>query len=98
MDRGVSRVYVPEGSGRKHDSFFVEDVDRWRRRSNGWKIDSLSKTRAHQVCQNRALVPPFEGPTTHFRVVNFNALLDILNNILEESFFRLQLIENSVNQ
>src|SRR5215472_4536766 len=50
------------------------------------------------MCQNRALVPPFEGATAHFHVVNFNALFDILSDILEESFFRLQLIEHSVNQ
>src|SRR5580658_303625 len=61
-------------------------------------MDSLSKACAHQVCQNLALVPPIEGASAHLNVVNFNALLDVLSDILEERVFCLQLKEDGVDQ
>src|ERR1700740_52646 len=98
MDCRMSGIHVLERSWREHDGLFVENFDGRHRRPTRWKIDGFSKTCAHQLGQNRALVPPLEGGPTHFRIVNFNAFLDSLSNILEESFFHLQLVENSVDQ
>ena len=52
----------------------------------------------HQTGEDRALVPPFEGRPAQFHIVDFYSFLDILSNILEERFFRLQLIKSSVDQ
>ena len=88
MDCRMSGIYVFERSWREHDSFFVENVDRRNRRPTERKTDSLRKTCAHQLRQNRALIPPFKAGATHFRVVNFHTLLDVLDSILEERFLR----------
>ena len=48
--------------------------------------------------KDRALVPAFEGGSTQFHIVDFDAFLDVLSNILEEGFFRLQLIKHSIDQ
>src|ERR1700747_294856 len=50
------------------------------------------------MSEDRALVPPFEGRPAQFHIVDFYAPLEILSNILEERFFRLQLIKSSVYQ
>src|ERR1700756_1387435 len=98
MDCRMSWIYVLERSGREHESFLVKDFDRRRRRPTGWKADDFSKACAHELSQNRALVPPFKGRTSHFCIINFDAFLDPLSNILEEELFRLQLIENSIDK
>jgi hypothetical protein len=71
----------------------------WQNRRHGrptaWKTDGFSKTCAHQLSQNRALIPPFEGSATHFRIVNLNAFLDVLSRGSRCILFRtpLTLIE-----
>ena len=76
----------------------MEDIDRRHWRPTAWKTDGFRKTCAHQLSQNRALVPPFEGGATNFRIVNFNTFLDVLSNILKEGFLRLQLMEDSIDK
>jgi hypothetical protein len=98
MDCRMSGIYVFERSWREHGSFLVEDFDRRHGRPTARKTDGFSKTCAHQLSQNRALIPPFEGGATHFHIVNFNTFLDVLSNILEEGFFRLQLVEGSIDK
>ena len=98
MDCRMSGIYVFERSWREHSSFLVEDFHRRHGRPAAWKTDGFSKTCRHQLNQNRALIPSFEGGATHFRIVNFNAFLDVLSNILEERFFRLQLVEDGIDK
>src|SRR5580692_11555220 len=98
MDCRMRGIYVFERSWREHDSFLVENFDRRHGRPTAWETDRLSKSCAHQLSQNRALIPPFEGGATHFRIVNFNTFLDVLSNVLEERFFRLQLVEDSIDK
>src|SRR5580692_8476343 len=94
----MSGIDVFERSWREHGSFLVEDIDRWHGRSITWKTHGFSKAGAHQLHQNRALVPPFEGGAAHFSIVNFNAFLEVLSNILEERFFRLQLVKDRMDK
>src|SRR5580692_7902953 len=94
----MSGVHVFKRSRRESGSFLVEDIHRWYGRPTAWKADRFSKTCAHQLSQDRALVPPFEGGAAHFRIINFNTFLDVLSDILEEGFFRLQFVEDSVDK
>src|SRR5579864_8608185 len=98
MNCRMSGIYVFERSWREHDSFLVEDIDRRHGRPTAWKTDGFSKTCAHQLSQNRTLIPSFEGGATHFRIVNFNTFLDVLSNNLEERFFPLQLVKDSIDK
>src|ERR1700677_1375863 len=98
MDCCMSWVQVLEGSRREYDCFLVENVDRRLRGPAGQETDSFSKTRAHQMGKDRALVPPFEGWPTQFHIVDFEAFLEFLSNIQEERLLRLQLIKHSVDQ
>src|ERR1700739_393544 len=98
MDCRMSRINVFERSWREHGSCLVEDVHGRHGRPTAWKTDGFSETCAHQLSQNRALIPPFESGATHFRIVNFNAFLDVLNNSFEKRLFRLQLVEDSVDK
>ena len=94
----MSGIHVFEGSRREHDCFPVENFDRRLRSPAGQETDSFSKTRAHQMGKDRALVPTFEGCPTQFHIVDFEAFLEFLSNILEERLLRLQLIKDSVDQ
>ncbi len=58
----------------------------------------MSEASAQQVDQKLALVPGLESRSTQVHIVNFDSLLDILRQTLNEVFSRLQLIKHSVNQ
>src|SRR5215469_16790833 len=98
MDHRMSGIHVFERPWRQHDRFFVEQVDRRHSRPIRGKIDTFSKTCTHQLGQNRALVPSFEVGSTHLRIVNFNASLNVLSNQPEKRFVLLQLKQNGVDQ
>src|SRR5579862_2342235 len=98
MDCSMTWIYMFERPWRQHNRFLVKNFNRRRGRSAGRKTDSLGKSCAHKLDHNLTLVPPFEGAPAHFYVVNFNAFLDALSEILEKRLARLQLIENSVCQ
>ena len=48
--------------------------------------------------QNCPLIPSFEGGTAYLSIVNFDASLDVLSNILKEGFLRLQLKKGGVDK
>ena len=49
----------------------------------------------HQEC---ASVPRLEGGPSQVHIVNFDPVLNIFGNTLEEIFFRLRLIKGSVDE
>src|SRR5580704_9390289 len=76
-------------------------MDNFRRRNRGAagrEIDYFSEACAHQVHQQRASVPCFEGGPTEIHIVNFDSVLDILRHALNEVLSRLRLVKCSVNQ
>src|SRR6516225_1144978 len=98
MDYRTIGIQVFERSWREHGSFLVEDFNRRHGRTTAWEADGFRKTCTHQSRQNRALIPPFEGRATHVHIVNFDTFLDVLGDVLEKKFLRLQLVENSIDK
>src|SRR5882757_2310462 len=48
--------------------------------------------------KDRSLVPTVEGAPAQFHIVDFDALLDVLGNIVEETLFRLRLKKHGIDQ
>src|ERR1700727_673506 len=48
--------------------------------------------------QNCPLIPSFKGGAAHLSILNFDAFLDVLSNILKEGFLRLQLKKSGIDK
>ena len=97
MDFRVTWIHMYEVPGCEYDRVPVDDFRRRNGRAAGWEAYCLSEAFAHQVDQERALVPGLESGPAKFYVVNFDSVPDILHQTVKEVFSRLQLIKRGVN-
>src|SRR5215469_17131105 len=98
MNFRVYCIHMPEGSGREHHGFLVQN---FRGRDSPVcrrKTDSFSETRPRQVHQQRAAVPSLKRGSTEVYIVNFDSFLQPLCETLEERFLSLELMETCINQ
>src|SRR5215467_6366717 len=73
----------------EHDGLLVQSFAWWNRGTTGAETHGFSQTRTDEMDDEPALFPHLEGRTAEAHVVNFDALLNPLNDILKKDLFFL---------